>query len=108
MNRQANKQYIRELRNRLTRDTSKEMAPQTSEEKIRLFNKTFGENVIWQNIYSKWMNVLNVEDEKNILRQKNGRKISSKLCSEEGFSNKIKIIKENFLNLIYTHSKNKS
>lgn len=29
-------------------------------------------------------------------------------CSEEDFFNKIKIIKENFLNLIYTHSKNKS
>lgn len=69
MNRQANKQYIRELRNRLTRDTIKEMAPQTSEKTIRLFNKTFGKNAIWQNIYSKWMNVLNVEDEKNILRK---------------------------------------
>lgn len=85
------------------------MAPQTSEETIRLLNKTIGKNAIWQNIYSKWVNVLNVkDDEKNILRQKNGRKISSKLCSEEGFSNKRKIIKEKILNLTYTHSKNQS
>lgn len=73
-------EYITELRNTLIRDTIKEMAPQTSEEMIRLLNKTFGKNAIWQNIYSKWINVLNVkDDEKKILRQKNGRKISSKL-----------------------------
>lgn len=84
------------------------MAPKTSEETIRLFNKTFGKNAIWQNIYSNWINGLYVEDdEKNILRKKNRRKISSKLCSEEGFSNKIKIKKEKILNdfTIYIVSK---